>query len=119
MTGIQFIFKYLNWSRFVIKKLKRSKKWRTFRKGYLKGNPECFACGRNHWLFRITAHHIIPYYIKPELELDQTNLIPLCRRCHLLFGHLNSWDRVNLGASADISNFRDKIEQWKNRTGSL
>lgn len=101
-------------------KIKRSRKWPAFRRAYLKGYKECFACGRLKTFFCwIYAHHILPYYVNSKLELDQTNLIPLCRRCHLLLGHLGSWDMVNLGAAADISNFRDKIEQWKNRSGSL
>lgn len=104
----------------MIVKIKRSKKWPTFRRAYLKGYKECFACGRSKNLFiRLAAHHILPYYIESKLELDQTNLIPLCRRCHLLLGHLGSWDRINLSASIDISHIRDKIEQWKNRCGSL
>lgn len=101
-------------------KIKRSKKWPAFRRAYLKGYHECFACGRPKTFFRkLYAHHILPCYLNPKLELDQTNLIPFCRRCHLLFGHLSSWDRLNLGVSVDVSNFRDKIEQWKNKSGSL
>lgn len=97
---------------------KRSKKWRAFRKGYLQGYSECFCCGRQKkWFRRLEAHHIVPIYEQPDLELSQTNLIPLCNRCHLLIGHLGSWEKINLEAASYASNIRDKIEQYTIRAG--
>ena len=33
-------------------------------------------------------HHIKPVRVYPELELDESNLIALCDRCHFVLGHL-------------------------------
>ena len=98
----------------------RSSDWPRFRRAYLKSYRECFACGRRRaWYRWLDAHHLVPFYAEPDLELEQTNLMPLCRRCHLLIGHLGSWRMANLESSYYASTLRDKIEQWKNRTGSL
>jgi hypothetical protein len=43
----------------------------------------------------------VPFHVAPELELEDNNLIALCRRCHLFVGHLGSWSRVNVSVLAD------------------
>lgn len=71
---------------------KRSPKWRKFCKGFLKGKV-CAACGKADGL---QLHHIQPFHLFPERELDETNVIPLCSGpgdtdCHLMIGHGNNF----------------------------
>jgi 5-methylcytosine-specific restriction protein A len=65
----------------------RSRKWRGLRDVFVRGQV-CAACGGTTLL---DVHHIIPYHLAPELELDDMNFIVLCmardRHCHLIFGH--------------------------------
>jgi 5-methylcytosine-specific restriction protein A len=65
----------------------RSPKWRGLRDVFVSGQI-CAACGGTTML---DVHHIIPYHLAPELELDDKNFIVLCmerdRHCHLVFGH--------------------------------
>ena len=56
---------------------KRSSKWPKVRKDYLKLNPECAACGGKTSL---NVHHILPYHIRPDLELEPSNLLTLCEK---------------------------------------
>ena len=74
----------------------RSSRWETVRKRHLKAFPMCAACGCNQYL---QVHHIKPFHLYPELELEQSNLITLCEnkeyQCHLNVGHLGSWKKEN------------------------
>jgi 5-methylcytosine-specific restriction endonuclease McrA len=66
----------------------RSPKWRSIRHKHITSHPECAACGNmedNH------VHHIKPFHLFPELELEPTNLLTLCPTCHLVFGHFYNW----------------------------
>lgn len=78
------------------------------RREHLEKEPCCAACGRKKAL---EVHHIVPYHENPELELDPTNLITLCADpCHLVWGHLMSFKRVNPSVRADCEKYRAKIE---------
>jgi len=53
----------------------RSSDWPRFRRAYLKSYRECFACGRRRaWYRWLDAHHLVPFYAEPGLELEQTDL---------------------------------------------
>lgn len=84
----------------------RSSKWRKVRKEHIKWNWKCECCNN---LKKLEVHHIVPYHIAPELELDEKNLITLCRRCHLLIGHLDKWDRHNAEVVKDSKHLNEKI----------
>ena len=99
MTG--FIREHL------IKRFTRSSKWPKVRKEHLKEQPFCVICGRK---WNLQVHHIEPFHLKPELELDPKNLVTFCGRCHLLFGHLNNWKRYNPSYY-----LIDDIKIWKNK----
>ena len=45
----------------------RSYEWSKIRNEFLKENPTCAACGRNK---KLEIHHIKPFHLNPELELD-------------------------------------------------
>jgi len=55
------------------------------------------------------VHHIKPFHIEPELELEPDNLITLCMDefdCHLLIGHGDSFQCYNPHVVEDCSAFR-------------
>lgn len=71
----------------------RDPRWRAVRAKHLADHPTCEACGEDE----VEVHHIVPFDIIPERELDPANLITLCERhgCHFAFGHLYDWDAWN------------------------
>lgn len=84
----------------------RSPEWETVRKSHLKSFPNCAACGAND---NLQVHHIKPFHLHPELELEQSNLITLCEgkhnRCHLNIGHLGNWKKENPSVVEDAARF--------------
>lgn len=70
----------------------RSSRWYNLRKRYLKIHDHCAACCSNTSL---EVHHIVPFHIDKAKELDPSNLITLCRHCHLVLGHLRDYDIYN------------------------
>lgn len=70
----------------------RSSKWPTFRKHVLEKHPFCAYCGGTE---KLQVHHIAPFHLHPELELDETNVIVLCEKPetdhHLHIGHLGNF----------------------------
>jgi len=85
----------------------RSSSWDKVRNAFLDGK-ECRACGK---LSDLEAHHVLPFHLAPELELDPGNLVALCRRCHLVFGHLGCWQCVNPEVLADSDAYRQRLER--------
>lgn len=74
---------------------KRSTHWPTVEKHFLEAHPTCAACGGTE---RLNIHHIKPFHIFPELELDPNNLITLCmseKEDHLKIGHGGSFRAWN------------------------
>lgn len=93
--------------------VKRSGKWPTVRKQHLQNNPTCAVCGGTE---KVEVHHIHPFHLHPELELDQNNLISLCEDnkdgfdCHLGFGHLGNFKSFNVDVVEDAKMWNDKIK---------
>lgn len=91
---------------------KRSKDWPKVRAQHLKDNPSCAACGE---LKTLEVHHIKPFHLHPELELDPNNLITLCETasngivCHQNIGHNGNYKDVN----------EDVVEDAKRMYGRL
>lgn len=71
--------------------IQRSDKWPTFRKHHIK--DECEACPSKE---ELNLHHIVPFNVDASKELDVTNVITLCRHCHLWIGHLLDWKSWNV-----------------------
>ena len=69
----------------------RSPKWPAVRDAWIKQHPTCAACGTEE---HVEAHHIQPIHLGGA-ELDQKNLITLCRTHHLSIGHLGAWAKEN------------------------
>jgi len=62
----------------------RSSRWTEVRNNFVKKHPVCEACGTSAAL---NVHHVEPFHVRPELELDESNLITLCREHHFRIGH--------------------------------
>ncbi|MDZ4205899.1 MAG: hypothetical protein U1C12_01670 [Patescibacteria group bacterium] len=82
----------------------RSPQWSKVRNEFLRKNPNCAACGKSE---NLIAHHKLPFFVAPELELREDNLLPLCEgtvvNCHFLFGHCyKQWRCYNRDVEQDI-----------------
>jgi 5-methylcytosine-specific restriction protein A len=94
---------------------KRSSHWPTVRKQHLALHPTCELCGGSD---KLEVHHVHPFHLHPELELDPSNLVTLCEAnkggisCHIAFGHLGNFKSWNVEV---IKNAREWSEKIKNR----
>lgn len=90
----------------------RSNEWPKARKTHLSIEPNCTLCGGNS---KIEVHHIRPFHLHPELELDPKNLVTLCEadtdgvNCHLLFGHLGNFKSFNVDVLQNAAEWSQKI----------
>ena len=84
----------------------RSPEWPRLRKDWLRAYPTCAACGTRK---KLEVHHVRPVHVAPALELDWTNLMTLCRTCHLVFGHTYLWAAWNPSAVADAAWWLTKV----------
>ncbi len=83
----------------------RSSRWASVREAHLLVQPNCQVCGASEAQCRskgvhLNVHHIKPYHLHPEDELDPSNLITLCEgghdtNCHLMWGHLGCFRSIN------------------------
>ena len=89
----------------LVKRLTRSPKWPKVRRAYFKDHPRCEICGRK---FNRQVHHIIPFHIRPDLELDPDNLITLCGRHHFWWGHFEDWKNWNPEIINDVKWYKVK-----------
>jgi 5-methylcytosine-specific restriction endonuclease McrA len=74
----------------------RSPRWDDVRDAHIKKHPTCAACGSTTHL---QVHHIKPFHLFRELELEPSNLLTLCEqsdtKCHFRIGHNGSWRKYN------------------------
>jgi hypothetical protein len=93
----------------------RSPEWPRVQKAHLLKQPHCMCCkpGTNTSA-GLQVHHIFPFHYcialgRPDLELDDRNLITLCedeagkpgQNHHLLVGHLDDFESSNLAVVED------------------
>ena len=92
---------------------KRSNQWPTARKAHLELYPACAVCGGS---VDIQVHHIRPFHLHPDLELDPGNLVTLCEskkagvNCHLWFGHLGNFKSYNTTVTKDAPQWYKKFK---------
>ena len=96
----------IKWIKNKISDYARSPQWPDVRRQHIQTEPFCRACNRKK---NLEVHHIVPYHIKPEEELNPSNLITLCTDCHLLFGHLMDYKSWNETVIEDCNIFSSKI----------
>ena len=99
-----------------ILKQKRISGWPRIRREHLKRQPSCQVCGTKQ---RLSVHHIVPVWVRPEGEADPTNMITLCENpktlfCHFTFGHMGKWKRWNKAIVDDANGFAIKIKESDN-----
>ena len=95
------------------KSKKRNPLWDNIRDEHVLNHPTCAACGSNK---RLQVHHIQPFHLYPELELEPTNLITLCMdisECHLLLGHGDNFRMFNPDILNDINLFINANQDGK------
>lgn len=82
---------------------RRSPKWPAWVKSFLQGKV-CACCGSRGPL---TGHHVIPFHVRPDLELVEGNVRPVCegQDCHLVIGHLKDWKLWNEDFDRDAAAF--------------
>jgi hypothetical protein len=91
---------------------KRSPHWHSVRKHHLEKHAECVVCGDTN---KLEVHHIQPFHLYPELELEPSNLLTMCESksygiiCHLLVGHNGSYNRINPNVVLDAAEWREKL----------
>jgi len=83
----------------------RSPEWDKVRDKHIEEHGVCEACGSTKHL---QVHHVKPFHLHPELELDPSNFITLCmdeNDCHLLIGHGDSFKAFNPNVREDAAKF--------------
>lgn len=90
----------------------RDGRWPSLRRRWLADHPLCAACGCDR---DVTAHHVDPVSWYPDRELDETNLLTLCDRCHLFVGHLGNWSSYNPEARRDADIWLRKVRSRPKR----
>jgi hypothetical protein len=91
----------------------RSEHWPAVRAQHLKLHPVCEVCGGKD---KLQVHHVRPFHLHPDLELNPENLITLCESgkggvsCHLHFGHLGNFRSFNIDVHTDALEWHDKIK---------
>lgn len=91
---------------------KRSSKWRKVRNRYISVFDQCCICGLKT---KLEVHHIIPFHVRPELELEWGNLETVCENkkyginCHLLMGHHGNYRKWNPDFGMDFRKWRLKL----------
>ena len=85
----------------------RSSNWNKIRKTHLEENNSCCGCGKTD---KLEVHHIEPYHVNPNRELDPSNLITLCKSCHFTIGHLMDWSSWNIDVISDCKVYLNKVK---------
>lgn len=84
----------------------RSWRWAALRDATIKASPECACCvGKK----RLTVHHIVPVHVDRTRELEPSNLIVLCRRCHFFVAHFYDWKSFNPYVVEDAKRWRMRV----------
>lgn len=88
----------------------RSHEWPKVEKLHLSKFPACAACGS---IKKPQVHHMKPFHLHPELELDPTNLITLCmdNDCHLLVGHGDNFRAYNPNVQEDAAYVNSHVSE--------
>lgn len=92
---------------------RRSPEWKDTKTKHLKQYPACAVCGCTK---NVEVHHIIPFHIAPDMELNPDNLLTLCEckkygiNCHLLIGHLGNYRRTNTTCRIDAVMWNMKLK---------
>lgn len=89
----------------------RSPGWPTFRKKVIaklkaQGRYFCPVCATTT---KLELHHINPYWAAPLEELDENNVLIVCRPHHLSICHLENFKRWNKHVREDIAYWAKRL----------
>jgi len=62
-------------------------------------NHTCIYCETKGG--HIHAHHILPFWVKPEAFTDLDNLVTVCSKCHFEKAHLKNWHHFDVTLVTD------------------
>ena len=68
--------------------------WRKLKKEILKCVPYCSKCGISKEETVLEIHHIIPPRGNEDLFFDESNLIPVCGKCHRILTNIEIRGRI-------------------------
>ena len=90
---------------------KRSPHWPTVEHAFRKDHPVCAACGSSE---NLNVHHMKPFHLFPQLELEPTNLITLCMdpkmECHIKLGHGGNFKAYNPNVQEDVATVHANVQ---------
>lgn len=89
----------------------RSPQWERKEREF-KAGKVCAACGTDR---ELEVHHLEPFHLHPELELEDGNLIVLCRIDHFVFGHFHNWKLWNPNCRKDVELYFAILTEIKSR----
>lgn len=87
--------------REAVKRVARSPRWVAIERATRTAAGKCAACASTE---NLQVHHVEPFHLHPELELDPTNLIVLCmgpNECHLRLRHGDNFKTWNATVRTD------------------
>ena len=91
---------------------RRSSDWKRIRRVHLKLYPCCAVTGTKK---KCEVHHILPFHLNPELELEPSNLITLSGKkilgvkSHQFFGHHGNFKLANPNVVEDAKMWYIKL----------
>lgn len=100
----------------------RSPKWPAFEKRIIEAHPFCSFCGQIESKVKLVGHHIQPYHLHPDLELEESNILVVGETCttgnhHLLLCHYGNWSKWNPDArhlaELFLKNIQEKVSDFK------
>lgn len=89
----------------------RSSEWKDLRDSFILREKVCGYCMRQDKDMEV--HHITPFHVAPELELEEDNLIVLCKKCHLVQGHYGNFKLWNPDIKLHSANYADNKARFK------
>lgn len=97
----------------------RSGKWPAFENLLIAERKACRACG-NMNVKELTGHHVEPFHLAPNRELDPTNVEILCSNgpgvhCHRFFGHCGNWRIANMRVREDADAARAMLRRVRGK----
>jgi len=102
----------VNKDKLYLSQFTRSQEWPKIRRAYLRNFDACAVCNTTK---RLSAHHLLPFQLYPESELDMKNLITLCPAHHLFIGHLGRWASFNINAVEDAAIWKERFRSRPNK----
>ena len=86
----------------------RSSQWDKMREEHIDKFPWCEICDKKGLFRSNEVHHIKPFHLFPNEELNPDNLITLCRIHHLEWGHFFSFKSYNLDIRKDVERIANR-----------